>query len=332
MIGFVLRRTIAMIGILFALVAIVFVLQRVSPVDPARSYVGANASKQDVAAARQTLGLDQSVPVQYVHYVDKVVHGELGYSLHTRRSVGEDLGDFLPPTLELVAVSMFLALLGGAYLGLASAASWRGGGTTRLLLVTGSAMPVFLLVLGGVIIFYGELNWLPATGQTSFLGAPTGPTHFLLIDSLLAGRVDVFGDAVKHLIIPATALAIGPAVAIGRVFRSSLLATLKSDYVRTARAKGLSEHRILLVHAVRNSLGPVLAIAGIQMAVLLAADIIVESIVSWPGLGLYIVQSISQSDFPAIAGVTLVFGAIYVLVNALVDILQAAADPRITRV
>jgi len=332
MIGFILRRTLAMIGILFALAAIVFVLQRVSPVDPARSYVGANASKQDVAAARKTLGLDQSVPVQYVRYVDNVVHGKLGYSLHTRRSVSQDLGDFLPPTLELIAVSMFLALLGGAYLGLASAASWRGGGTMRLLLVTGSAMPVFLLVLGGVIIFYGELNWLPATGQTGFFDAPTGPTHFLLIDSLLAGRVDVFGDAIQHLIIPAVALAIGPAVAIGRVFRSSLLATLKSDYVRTARAKGLSEHRVLLAHAVRNSLGPVLAIAGIQMAVLLAADIIVESIVSWPGLGLYIVQSISQSDFPAIAGVTLVFGAIYVLVNALVDILQAAADPRITRV
>jgi peptide/nickel transport system permease protein len=332
MTGFVVRRIAAMIGILLALAAIVFVLQRVSPVDPARAYVGANATQADVAAARQKLGLNDSVPVQYADYVGNLVHGDLGYSLHTRRAVSQDLGDFLPPTLELIVVSMLLALLGGAYLGLASAASWRGGGTMRLLLVTGSAMPVFLLVLGAVFIFYGQLNWLPASGQTSFTDAPIGPTHFLLLDSLLAGRIEVFGDALRHLIIPATALAIGPAVAIGRVFRSSLIVTLKSDYVRTARAKGLSERRVLLTHAVRNSLGPVLAIAGIQMAVLLAADIIVESIVSWPGLGLYIVQSISQSDFPAIAGVTLVFGAIYVLVNALVDILQAAADPRITRV
>jgi peptide/nickel transport system permease protein len=332
MIAFVVRRLAAMLLILLALAAIVFVLQRISPVEPARAYVGANAPQSEVAAARKKLGLDQSIGVQYVRYVENLAHGDLGYSLHTRRQVTEDLGEFLPPTIELITAAMLLAGVLGIYLGLATAGAWRGASAIRLLLVTGAAMPVFLLVLGGVYIFFGQLGWLPATGQVSSLNPPTGPTHFLLLDCIIEGRPEVFLNALQHLIIPATALAIGPAVAIGRVFRSSLSATMKSDYVRTARAKGLAEHRILIRHAVRNSLGPVLAIAGIQMAVILAADIIVESIVSWPGLGLYVVQSIGQSDFPAIAGVTLVFGAIYVFVNAVVDILQALADPRVARI
>lgn len=323
-------RLVSMVAVLLVLILAVFALQRLTPGDPVRAMVGANAPQSVVNAERQVLGMDRPIPVQYVTYLGLLLHGRLGMSLHTRRPVTQDLGDFLPPTLELIGFAFLLALLGGAYLGLSTASRWRGAGVMRFLLITGSSVPVFLFVLLGVLLFFRHLGWLPATGQSSIADAPTGPTRFLLIDAVLAARPDVFFDGLRHLILPGLALAIGPAVAIGRVFRSSLVTTLSSDYVRTARSKGLSERRILLRHAIRNSLGPTLAMAGLQIAILLASDIVVEMIVAWPGLGLYVVQSITANDFPSIAGVTLVLGALYVLVNGIVDILQSVADPRIT--
>jgi peptide/nickel transport system permease protein len=196
-------------------------------------------------------------------------------------------------------------------------------------MVSASSLPVFLTALLGIILFYRTLGWLPATGRTSIPDAPVAPTGFLLIDGLLSFRFDVVYDAWMHLVLPATCLALAPAVAIGRVLRSSLQHVLRSEYVRTARAKGLRESRVLIKHALRNSVGPMLAMAGLQFAALFAAELVIEVIFAWPGVGLYTAQAISKGDFTTIAGITLALGALYVLANTIVDLAQAAADPRI---
>jgi peptide/nickel transport system permease protein len=322
-------RLLGMVLVLLALVLVVFVLQRAAPGDPARLYLGGRAEEALVAAKRHELGLDRPLPVQYVHYLWLLVRGDLQDSLHTRRPVTTDLGEFLPASIELLACALLVASAGGWLLGIVSAARWRGGSLLRLTLVTGASIPVFLVALGGVILFSRELGWLPAIGRTTAFDAPDGPTGFLLVDSLVAGRLGVFGDALRHLVLPALSLAIGSSVAVGRVFRSSLVATLRSDYVRTARAKGLREREVLYRHAVRNSLGTPLAVAGLQLAVMMGSLVVVELIFAWPGIGQYMARSVAQRDFPSIAGTTLVLGALYVVVNAVVDIVQVWADPRL---
>jgi peptide/nickel transport system permease protein len=222
-----------------------------------------------------------------------------------------------------------MALILGGALGLLTAARFKGSGALRIVLVGFASAPVFLLALLGILLFYRNLGWLPATGRTSFSNIPKGPTNLLTVDSLIHGRFDVFIDAQKHLIMPAFCVAIGPAVAIGRVLRSSLVTTLQTDYVRTARSKGLRERTVIFRHALRNSVGPALSMTGLQVGLMFAGVVVIESIFAWPGIGFYTVQSIPRTDFPAIAGVTLILGAGYVLVNTLVEIAQAVADPRL---
>ena len=196
-------------------------------------------------------------------------------------------------------------------------------------MIAGASAPVFLLAIGGIYIFYGKLHWLPASGRSSYANAPTGPTGFLLIDSLLAERPAVFVDALEHLILPAIAIALVAAVAVGRVLRSSLSESLAADYTRTARSKGLSDWGIVIKHTLRNSLTAPLAMTGLQFGLMFAGVVVVESIFAWPGIGNYAAESIPVNDFPAIAGVTLVIGFAYIMINVVVDILQAIADPRI---
>lgn len=331
MLRFVLKRVAATIAVLLFLTAVVFVLQKNTPIDSVRAKLGANASQERVAAETHRLGLDQPLVVQYVHYVGGLTHGDFQDSLRTRKPVSQDLATYLPATLELVLAAMLLAVVLGTALGIAAAARWRGAGVLRLVLVTGASAPVFLLALLGILVFYRQLGWLPATGRTTFFDAPNSPTGLLTVDSLVHGRLDVFSDAMRHLVMPAVCLALGPAVAIARTLRSSLLTNLQADHARTARAKGLRDVQVLLRHGLRNSAGPALSMAGIQVGLMFAAVVILESVFAWPGIGLYVVQSIPRGDFPAIAGVTLVLGALYVVVNSIVDLLQAAADPRIAR-
>jgi peptide/nickel transport system permease protein len=195
-------------------------------------------------------------------------------------------------------------------------------------MVAGASAPVFLLALLGLLLFYRRLHWLPANGRTNYLEPPAGPTKLLLVDSLVHGRFDVFRDASEHILMPAFCIAIGPAVAIGRVLRSGIVNSMRSDYVRTARAKGLRERTVLVRHTLRNSAGAALSMTGLQVGLMFAGVVVIESIFAWPGIGFYTVQSIPRLDFPAIAGVTLLLGAAYVVVNTAVDILQGVADPR----
>jgi len=325
----ILKRLAAMVGILMVLIAIVFGLQQLSPTDPVHDYLGANSTPAQIAAARHQLGYDRPLAVQYVRYVWDVLHGNLQMSLRTRQPVATDLRHALPATLELAIASMIIATILAVLLGIASAARWRGAGIFRFTLVAGGSVPAFLVAILGIVVFYNKLHWLPPPQRTSYLNAPTGPTGLLTVDGLLHGRPDVTIDAIRHLILPSIAVALIPAISVGRVLRSSITSALHSDYVRTARSKGLSERTVLVRHTLRNSAGAALSMAGLQVGLMFAGVLVVEVVYNWPGIGLYTYQSINRADLPAIAGVTLLLGALYVVINALVDILQAFADPRI---
>jgi len=197
----------------------------------------------------------------------------------------------------------------------------------RTLAVTLSSAPSFLLGILGILFFYRRLDWLPAGGRSS-IDDPPDITGFFLLDSILSLDPSALWDGILHLIMPATILAVGPAVAIGRTLRATLASTLETDHIRSVRAMGVSERRIITRHGLRNSVGPVLSVAGLQVGLLIAGAVVVEVVFSWPGVGLYLSQAIRVSDFPAVVGVVLVLAITYVLVNAIVDILQLAADPR----
>ena len=326
---FIATRAASALGVLLLLAALMVALQQMSRTDPARTYLGANATPAAVAHERHVLGYDRPLVVQFVRYVAHLAGGDLGTSVRTRRPVLTDIREYLPATFELTLAALGIALVLGTGLGLASAARWRASGVLRVVLVALASTPVFLLGLLGIVLLYARWHLLPASGRTSYIDAPTGPTGMLVLDGLLAGRPGVSWDAIQHLMMPAFAVGIGPAVAIARVLRGSLRESLRADFVRTARAKGLRESRVLLRHALRNSLTAPLAMTGVQVGLMLAGVLVIENMFAWPGIGLYTEQSITAGDFPAIAGVTMVLGAGYVAINAIVDVLQAWADPRI---
>ena len=315
MLAFTARRLLMMIPVLLFLTVVIFLLNSVSPIDPARAVLGPSASRSSVERLQEELGLNDPLPAQYVTYLEDMLHGDLGYSARLQQPVTSGLQDALPNTLELTALALVLTIVLAVIMALALAGSWRGAPLLRGLIVAGASAPAFLLGIGGILIFFSKLGWLPASGRTSFENAPTGPTGFLLIDSLIAGRPAVFIDALEHMIMPAICIALIPAVAVGRTLRSSLVTVLSSDYVRTARSKGLTEREILVKHGLRNAVGPALAMLGLQSGLMLAGVVVVETVFSWPGIGLYASQAIPVADFPAIAGVALVIGVAYVIIN-----------------
>ncbi|HWD24152.1 MAG TPA: ABC transporter permease [Acidimicrobiales bacterium] len=330
MIALISKRFVSMILILLALAAIVFFLQQISHTDPVHAYLGANASRSAVARESKILGYDKPIVAQYLKYVDGLLHGNLQMSLRTRRPVSTDIAAYLPATVELTIFGLALALFLGTILGVASAGRWRGAAAFRILMLSGASAPAFLLALLGILIFSGDLHWLPATGDTGLSNVATGPTGIVVVDTLVHGQFSGFIDGIRHLILPGVCISLGPAVSIGRVLRSGLVSSLRSDFVRTARAKGLSERSVILRHALRNSANAALSMTGLQAGLMFAGVVVIETIFGWPGLGLYVSQSIPSADFPAIAGVTLVLGVGYVIINTIVDVVQAIADPRIT--
>ena len=323
------KRFGAAVVITLVLVAVVFGLRQAAPLDPVHAMLGAQASQAAVDAQRHALGLDQPLSVQFWHYLTGLTHGDFGTSYRTRRPVSEDLDARLPATAELAICALILALVLAVALAFATTLRWPGAALFRLILILGASTPAFLLGIAAILLFYQNLDWLPATGRTDIMDAPTSPTGFLIVDGLLAGRPDVTGDALRHVLLPALAIAVGPAVSIGRVLRSSLIGNQGSDYVRTARAKGLTERRVLRSHLLRNSVGPALSMTGLQIGLMFAGVLVIEQVFAWPGIGQYTAQGISVADFPAITAVTLVLGVGYVVVNAIVDTLQGIADPRI---
>jgi peptide/nickel transport system permease protein len=331
MLRLILRRVAEMVVVLLVLTAAVFILRQLQPADAARVALGGRASTGAIQEYRRELGFDQPLPVQYVTYLGNVIQGDFQISVRTQRPVSEDLAVALPATLELTLFAFGMAVVGGLALGTLGAARKRGSALIRGVMIFGASIPVFLLAYAGILLFSRKLGWLPGIGRTSYRDFELGPTGLLTVDSLLAGRIDVFVDAIQHLILPASTIALLSAVSIGRVLRSSLHSTLRSPYARTARAKGLPERVVIARHGLRNAAGPAISMAGLQVGLMFAGIVIVETIFAWPGIGWYMAQSIPTNDFAAIGAVTLILGAIYVVVNAAVDVLQMVADPRIRR-
>ncbi len=329
MIGFLGRKIVSMAVVLIVLTAVIFALEQMSPVDSVRVKVGQSASKSVVEAERDRLGYNDPIVQRYTSYLGSAVQGDLKTSLRTGQPVASDIRSFLPASIELVIAALIFAVPLSILLGVTSAMRTRGSGALRTSLFVLAAAPPFLLGIAGILIFYRDLGWLPAGGRTSIAGAPTGPTGFLVLDGILSGDLNVVVNALQHLVMPAIALALVPAVAVGRVLRGSLIANLRAEHVQAARSRGLSEWKIVLKHCVRNSAGPTLAMAGLMFGIVFAGLTLVETVFAWPGIGLYVAQSIPKGDFPAIAGVSLLLGTAYVVINTAVDLLQGWADPRI---
>lgn len=328
MLRFALRRTAGLIVVLLVMTFLVFVLRSVIPIDPARVAAGPNAPASEVEAMRIQLGLNQPLLVQYGRYLEELARGNLGISPITHNPVRSDIAEFLPASAELICFALVLAIVMGFALALVQTLA-PSAGWLRMLLVGGASAPIFLTGLLLLFVFWFKLHWFPDGGRTSIANPPTGPTGFLTIDGLLAGRPDVTLNALWHLILPGLCLAIPMSVAIGRSLRSSLFNVLREDYARTARSKGLTEYQVLRRHALRNASSAALSMTGLQIGLLFAMILVIEPLFSWPGLGLYTEEALAQSDLTAVLGVALIFGAAYVIINALVDVGQAWLDPRI---
>jgi peptide/nickel transport system permease protein len=331
---FILRRLLLLVPMLIGITLISFILTNAIPADPVTANLGDRAAgdPQIVAAFRHRWGLDRPIYEQYGIYVWNLLHGDMGRSISTKQAVTLVLRQRLPATIELAIVSMVLSLVVGIPLGIVSALRRDGflDQAARFISLVGVSTPVFWLGLVAIVVFYTKLGLAPPPGRLSAsIKAPPFVTGFMVVDGLLAGRTDVVVDTLKHLVLPGIVLSAYTMGILTRMTRSSMLEELGEDYLRTARAKGLQERTVVLGHAARNSLIPVITIIGLSFGALLSGAVVTETVFSWPGIGLYAFKSASSLDFPAIMGVGIVIAAIYILVNLVVDIAYVLLDPRL---
>jgi peptide/nickel transport system permease protein len=328
----ILRRLLFLVFVVWGVTLITFFLSRVAPGDPARLIAGPHANAAAVENVRRIYGLDKPPWIQYMRYMGDLVQGNLGTSFVTRRSVRSDLNSFLPATIELSLFALVVGSLLGVVVGTVAAIR-RGTGTdagARFLAIGGLSVPAFWLAMLFQLVFYSRLGWLPFGGRLGTGAAP--PPHItgmITFDALITGRLGTFLDALKHLALPVVTLALAEIGLIARIVRTSLLEELGEDYVRTARAKGLSATRVLLRHALRNALLPAVTVLGLEFGLLAGGVFLVETIFAWPGIGRYAYDAIRASDYNATMGVTLVVALIYVGINLAVDIVYLYLDPRI---
>ena len=328
MLLYLIKRTASLAGVLVAISITLFALQEIIPADPARAAVGANAPRMVVEAKRRSMGLDQSLVTRYWRYVDSVMHGDLGESVHTHNPVAEDLAHFIPASMELVVAALMLGVVFGGVLALAQSTSPRFGAALRLALLAATSAPIFLVGLLLLLLFWYRLGWLPGGGRIAPDDFRPGPTGFLVFDGIVTGRPRLVASALKHLLLPAMTLALPIAVSVGRTLASSLLDVYRQSYIRTARAKGLSEREVVYRHALGNALIPVLTVVGLQFGSLLAGAIVTETVFSWPGIGRLTLSAISNRDYALVQGCILAVGLTYVAVNLLTDVAYNFANPR----
>jgi peptide/nickel transport system permease protein len=304
---------------------------RAIPGDPARLILGERATPQAVAELRARMGLNDPLWMQFGRFMGEVLTGNLGTSIQTRQPVIAELMARYPATVELTLVAMLLATVVGVLAGVVSAV-WRNSlfdwGTMAAALV-GVSMPIFWLGLILMMLFSVQLHWFPAGGRLDARIAWSGSTPFVMLESLVTGRWQVFADAIWHAVLPAIALATIPLSIIARITRSSMLEVLNLDYIRTARAKGLTWSRVNFRHALKNALLPVVTIIGLQVGLLLGGAVLTETIFSWPGIGRYIVMAIESRDYPVVQGGIALITLAMILVNLVVDLLYTLIDPRI---
>ncbi|MGV2940105.1 ABC transporter permease [Mesobacillus sp. LC4] len=331
MFAYSVRRIFSLIPVLLGLSLIVFFMIRAIPGDPAQVILGQLATKEAIADLTRELGLDQPWYIQYFTYLGGLLTGDLGESLRTKSAISSEIWPYLAATMELSFVAMLIAIVIGVNAGIVSAwfqNSWFDYGAMILALI-GVSMPIFWLGLMEQWLFAINLDVLPTSGREEVRNPVDAITNFYIIDTLIQGRTDQFITVLKHLVLPAMALATIPMAIIARITRSTMLEVMRSDFIRTARAKGLSMFWVVYKHSLKNAVIPVLTVIGLQTGLLLGGAILTETIFSWPGIGRYIYEAINYRDYPVIQSGILVIALIFVMINLVVDLLYAAIDPRI---
>jgi peptide/nickel transport system permease protein len=330
---YLLRRLLLLGPTLLGLSILTFVISHVVPADPAKLAAGPRATPDMVETIRRDYGLDQPLLRQYVTYLGDILRGDFGESILTQHKVGADLRDRFPATFELVLVAMLLAVAIGVPLGIVAAVHhnrWPDQ-LSRLFAVSSVSIPQFWF---GIVLQLTIASWLgllPLSKRLPTLALPPERvTGLLTVDSLIAGDLDTFWLAVKHLIMPAIVLSVGSMAIITRTLRGDMLEVLNQDFIRNARAKGLSERGVVLNHALRNAFIPSLTMIGLSFGWTLGGTVLVEAVFDWPGIGDYAVDAAVRLDFNPIMGVTLLVGVVFILLNLVVDLLYGVLDPRIS--
>ncbi|KQT64198.1 MULTISPECIES: ABC transporter permease subunit [unclassified Aureimonas] len=332
MLSFILKRIGLLIPTFFGVTLISFFFIRMLPGDPIIALAGERGlSPERYEALRVSFGFDKPLYEQYWIFLTHLLQGDLGQSIVTKQPVLSEFGVLFPATLELSLVAIILAVVIGIPAGVFAAVK-RGTWLDQTIMGTalvGYSMPIFWWGLLLIIFFSGYLGWTPVSGRISLLYFFPPVTGFMLIDSLLSGAKGAFSSALSHLILPAIVLGTIPLAVIARQTRSAMLEVLGEDYVRTARAKGLSRFRVVAVHALRNALIPVVTTIGLQIGTLLAGAILTETIFSWPGIGKWMVESVFKRDYPVVQGGLLMIAVIVMAVNLAVDLMYGAINPRV---
>ncbi len=331
---FIGKRLIYLAIMLFGVATLVFILTKMIPGDPATANLSQRAlsDPEIVAAFNAKYGLDQPVFVQYIKYIQRLIHLDLGTSIRTNKAVLSELGRCYPATIELALCAIILAAIFGIFFGIISAIKRNSAidQIVRAISVTGVSIPSFWFALLVLFLLYYKLHWFPGPGRLSVaFSAPKAVTGLYVLDSLLEGNIAKALDALRHLALPSIVLAAFTMGLITRTTRSNLLDIMSTDYIRTARAKGLSNAALIIRHALGNALIPVLTVIGLGLGNLLGGMVLVETIFNWPGVGQFAYESVMSNDFPSIIGVALLIALNYMVINTIVDILYGVIDPRV---
>ncbi|MFK4300356.1 MULTISPECIES: ABC transporter permease [unclassified Paenibacillus] len=329
--SYIVKRLAVLIPVLLGMTLIVFSIIHAIPGDPAETILGDKATEQSKQALREQLGLDKPWLQQYGTYLGELAHGDLGDSIRTRQPIAREMLPYLAATLELTVASMFFAVVVGMNAGIVSA--WKRNSwfdyVSMVIALVGVSMPIFWLGLMEQWIFANKLHWLPSIGRMNSRDPVEAVTHLAVIDAMIGGRMEQVWTVIKHLILPSIALGTIPMAVIARITRSSMLEVMDSDYIRTARAKGLASFQVVYKHALKNAAIPVLTVIGLQTGSLLGGAVLTETIFAWPGIGRYIFEAISSRDYPVIQSGILIIAFLFVIINLIVDLLYAVLDRRI---
>ena len=331
MINYIIKRLLALIPILIGVAVIVFLIVHLIPGDPAQTMLGERASDEALAKLREDMGLNDPLPVQFWRYVKDLLRGDLGRSIMSNNPVSSELAQRFPATLELSFFAMMFAVFVGVPAGIFASInqnSWFDN-LSMLVALIGVSMPIFWLGLMFIWLFAVELGWFPPSSRIGVGLEFTPITNLYVIDSILQLNFTALKDVLHHLVLPAVALGTIPMAIIARMTRSSMLEVLKKDYIRTAFAKGIKRKMVILKHALKNAMVPIITVVGLQFGVLLGGAVMTETIFSWPGLGKFLVDAIYARDFPIVQGGILFFAGVFVIVNLIVDLSYALVDPRI---
>lgn len=335
MLRFILRRLGMVVPTFIGITLLAFALIHLIPGDPVEIMMGERGiDAASHAQALRQLGLDQPLPVQYGRYLWQALHGNLGQSLLSHTSVLTEFGARFPATLELSLCALLFAIVVGLPIGVAAALK-RGSALDHGVMgaaLTGYSMPIFWWGLILIMFFSVKLGWTPVSGRIAVEYDVPTVTGFMLIDGWLSTDPGAWRSAVSHLILPAIVLGTIPLAVIARMTRSSMLEVLREDYIRTARAKGLSRARVVVVHALRNALVPVITVIGLQVGTLLAGAVLTETIFSWPGVGKWLIDAIGRRDYPVVQGGILLIALLVIVVNLCVDLLYGVLNPRVRHV